>query len=96
MWDYDDNGGTVTKWSTIRQDVSNIQASVNALSSGVDGRFTALDSSLKLYTDTHIQTAVAELSTTYATGTDLDDVKTVLEWMYSGLKSSAGPDKSVA
>lgn len=86
----------VEKWSTIRQDISNIQASINALSSGIDGRFTALDSSLKLYTDTQIQTAVAELSTTYATGTDLDGVKTVLEWMYSGLKSSAGPDKSVA
>ena len=95
-WTTDSHGNTITQWSKIQQSVDSISTNVNALSQNVDGRFTAVQSAINQSVDQKIQTAKTEISNMYASGQDVNGIKQVLEWMYSGLKSSAGPDQSVA
>ena len=95
-WTTDSHGNTITQWSKIQQSVDSISTNVNALSQNVDGRFTAVQSAINQSVDQKIQTAKTELSNMYASGQDVNGIKQVVEWMYSGLKSSAGPDQSVA
>jgi chromosome segregation ATPase len=95
-WTTDSHGNTITQWSKIQQSVDSISTNVNALSQNVDGRFTAVQSAINQSVDQKIQTAKTEISNMYASGQDVNGVKQVVEWMYSGLKSSAGPDQSVA
>ena len=95
-WTTDSHGNTITQWSKIQQSVDSISTNVNALSQNVDGRFTAVQSAINQSVDQKIQTAKTEISNMYASGQDVNGIKQVVEWMYSGLKSSAGPDQSVA
>lgn len=96
MWTQDSQGNTVTQWSKIQQDLTSINSEVNALTQGLDNRFTAVQSSINQSVDQKIQTAKTEIGNMYATGTDVNNIRTVVEWMYSGLKSSAGPTSSIA
>lgn len=81
-----DNGITSTQWSTLSQKVDSIEIAVNAMSS--DGNITE---ALRASIETAVEDEVAslDLATTYA---KTDDVGAVLEWMYSGLKSSTASD----
>lgn len=95
-WTTDDQGNTVTQWSKIQQNVDSIDLEVSGLTEGLDGRFETVQSNINQSVDTKIQTAKTEISNTYARGEDVNGVKQVIEWMYSGLKSSAGPEQSIA
>ena len=88
-WTTDGNNQTITQWSKLRQDLNSIETSVNSLK--VDGNLTqALTTSIQqLITD---KIASLQLGTTYATVERVGDVEKVLEWMYSGLESSASED----
>ena len=88
-WTKDGNNQTITQWSKLRQDLNSIETSVNSLK--VDGNLTqALTTSIQqLITD---KIASLQLGTTYATVERVGDVEKVLEWMYSGLESSASGD----
>lgn len=88
-WTTDGNNQTITQWSKLRQDLNSIETSVNSLK--VDGNLTqALTTSIQqLITD---KIASLQLGTTYATVARVGDVEKVLEWMYSGLESSASED----
>ena len=88
-WTTDDNNQTITQWSKLKQDLNSIETSVNSLK--VDGNLTqALTTSIQqLITD---RIASLQLGTTYATVARIGDVEKVLEWMYSGLESSASED----
>ena len=88
-WTKDGNNQTITQWSKLRQDLNSIETSVNSLK--VDGNLTqALTTSIQqLITD---KIASLQLGTTYATVARVGDVEKVLEWMYSGLESSASED----
>ena len=88
-WTTDGNNQTITQWSKLRQDLNSIETSVNSLK--VDGNLTqALTTSIQqLITD---KIASLQLGTTYATVARVGDVEKVLEWMYSGLESSASGD----
>lgn len=88
-WTKDGNNQTITQWSKLRQDLNSIETSVNSLK--VNGNLTqALTTSIQqLITD---KIASLQLGTTYATVARVGDVEKVLEWMYSGLESSASGD----
>lgn len=95
-WTTDDQGNTITQWSKIQQAVDSIITSVNALTTNVDGRFIAVQSAINQSVDQKLQTARTDIDNIYAKGNDVNGLKQVVEWMYSGLKSSAGPEKSIA
>ena len=82
------------QWSTIRQDLSTIQTAVNNINK-VGGSLDVLQSQITQEVVDRNQ-AITDLSNTYARVTDVNGVKNIVEWMYSGLKSSTAPDKSYA
>lgn len=88
-WTTDSNNQTITQWSKLQQEINSVESSVNSLK--VDGNLTqALTTSIQqLITD---KIASLQLGTTYATTARVGDVEKVLEWMYSGLESSASGD----
>lgn len=88
-WTTDNNNQTITQWSKLQQEINSVESSVNSLK--VDGNLTqALTTSIQqLITD---KIASLQLGTTYATVARVGDVEKVLEWMYSGLESSASGD----
>ena len=88
-----DGNQTVTQWSKLQQSVNSIESSVNSLKQ--EGNLTtALTSSIEQL----IQNDIASLSlgTTYAKVSDVDDTKRVIEWLYSGLQTSASAEKTFA
>lgn len=82
------------QWSTIRQDLSTIQTAVNNINK-VGGSLDVLQSQITQEVVDRNQ-AITDLGNTYARVTDVNGVKNIVEWMYSGLKSSTAPDKSYA
>lgn len=90
LWDYGDDGSIVTKWSQLRQSVNNVSSEVNQVTRQ-GGRLDTLQSAINQEI-TDRGAAITQLSNTY-TNTDAQ-TKKVLEWMYSGLKSSASANKS--
>lgn len=87
-WDIDPNTGEkTTKWSKLDQRTTSIEQSVNNIK--VNGNLSqAMQSSIHQLIDGDI--ANLELSTTYAS----KDAEKIVEWLYSGLKSSTLPDKT--
>ena len=96
LWDYG-TGDTqhVTKWSTLRQSVSDISSEVNRVETKADGYNNTLQSKINQEV-TDRGEAITNLGNTYARITDVDGVKDVIEWMYSGLKSSSSANKTYA
>lgn len=93
LWDYNDDS-IVTKWSTIRQSLNSIQSDVNSITE-TGGALDLLQSQITQEV-TDRGDAITNLGNTYARITDVDGVKDVIEWMYSGLKSGSGADKTYA
>lgn len=93
FWTTDSHGNTVTQWSKISQDVQSIQSTVNSLTAASSGDYQALQSSIEQYVDNEVGAAVTNIGNTYVKISDIDDV---IEWMYSGLKSSASSNMSYA
>ena len=93
LWDYND-ASIVTKWSTIRQSLNSIQSDVNSITQ-TGGALDLLQSQITQEV-TDRGDAITNLGNTYARITDVDGVKDVIEWMYSGLKSGSGADKTYA
>lgn len=93
LWDYND-ASIVTKWSTIRQSLNSIQSDVNSITE-TGGALDLLQSQITQEV-TDRGDAITNLGNTYARITDVDGVKDVIEWMYSGLKSGSGADKTYA
>ena len=88
-----DGNQTVTQWSKLQQSINSVESSVNSLKQ--EGNLTtALTSSIEQL----IQNDIASLSlgTTYAKVSDVDDTKRVIEWLYSGLQTSASAEKTFA
>lgn len=88
-----DGNQTVTQWSKLQQSINSVESSVNSLKQ--EGNLTtALTSSIEQL----IQNDIASLSlgTTYARVSDVDDTKRVIEWLYSGLQTSASAEKTFA
>lgn len=96
LWDYG-TGDTqhVTKWSTLRQSVSDVSSEVNRVETKADGYNNTLQSKINQEV-TDRGEAITNLGNTYARITDVDGVKDVIEWMYSGLKSSSSANKTYA
>ena len=92
-WDIDDYGNEITKWSKIQQSVNSISQQVNSLETN-GPQSEAFSSSI----DQKIDGKIAELNlgTTYAKAVDLDGTQQVIEWLYSGLKTTSSPDKTFA
>lgn len=87
-WDINPNTGEkTTKWSKLDQRTNSIEQSVNDIK--VNGNLSqAMQSSIHQLINGDI--ANLELSTTYAN----KDAEKIIEWLYSGLKSSTSPDKT--
>ena len=88
-----DGNQTVTQWSKLQQSINSVESSVNSLKQ--EGNLsTALTSSIEQL----IQNDIASLSlgTTYARVSDVDETKRVIEWLYSGLQTSASAEKTFA
>lgn len=94
LWDYG-TGDTehVTKWSTLRQSVSDVSSEVNRVEAKADGYNNTLQSKINQEV-TDRGEAITTLSNTFARSTE--DLQDVIEWMYSGLHSGASADKSYA
>lgn len=94
LWDYG-TGDTehVTKWSTLRQSVSDVSSEVNQVEAKADGYNNTLQSKINQEV-TDRGKAVTTLSNTFARSTE--DLQSVIEWMYSGLHSGASADMSYA
>ena len=94
LWDYG-TGDTehVTKWSTLRQSVSDVSSEVNRVEAKADGYNNTLQSKINQEV-TDRGEAVTTLSNTFARSTK--DLQSVIEWMYSGLHSGASADMSYA
>ena len=87
-----DNDVTKTQWSNLIQSVNTLEGSVSSLASTTNGLVTVsegLDSRINLAINGKI--AELNLGTTYA---KINDVKGILEWMYSGLKSASSSSLS--
>ena len=87
-----DNDVTKTQWSNLIQSVNTLEGSVSSLTSTTNGLVTVsegLDSRINLAINGKI--AELNLGTTYA---KINDVKGILEWMYSGLKSASSSSLS--
>lgn len=87
-----DNDITKTQWSNLIQSVNTLEGSVSSLTSTTNGLVTVsegLDSRINLAINGKI--AELNLGTTYA---KINDVKGILEWMYSGLKSASSSSLS--
>ena len=83
-WDQDDQGNDITKWSNIQQQVDAIYLTVNSLVT--NGNLSnALTSAIEALVQNGI--AALNLGNTYAKIEDVNGIKTVIEWLYSGLKS---------
>lgn len=96
LWDYEQDGSIVTKWSTIRQSINNITSQVNSISDGIDGHVNSLQSQITQEVNDRNE-AITTISNTYANSVeDVNGIKEVIEWMYSGLTSSASEDLSYA
>ena len=94
LWDYDQDGSIVTKWSAIRQSINNITSEVNSISDGIDGHVNSLQSQITQEVNDRNE-AITTISNTYANSVeDVNGIKEVIEWMYSGLTSSASEDLS--
>ena len=83
-WDTDNQGNDVTKWSNIQQQVDAIYVTVNSLVTN-----GTLSQALTSAIEALVQDGIASLNlgNTYARIEDVNGVKTVIEWLYSGLKS---------
>ena len=94
LWDYG-TGDTehVTKWSQLRQSVDGVSSEVNRVEAKADGYNNTLQSKINQEV-TDRGKAVTTLSNTFAKSTK--DLQGVIEWMYSGLHSSASADMSYA
>lgn len=94
LWDYG-TGDTqhVTKWSTLRQSVSDVSSEVNRVEAKADGYNNTLQSKINQEV-TDRGEAVTTLSNTFARSTE--GLQDVIEWMYSGLHSGASADMSYA
>jgi hypothetical protein len=91
VWSRDDDV-TKTQWSSLIQTVNTLDASVSSLTTTTNGLVAiseALDARISLAIDDKI--AELNLGTTYA---KTNDLKQILEWMYSGLKSSSSSSLS--
>lgn len=93
FWTTDEYGNTITQWSKIQQDYQSIRSEVSALTAASSGDYTGLQSSLQQYVDTKLNTAVTNIGNTYV---KTNDIKEILEWMYSGMRSSSSPNLSYA
>lgn len=93
VWTTDTNGNRITSWSKIAQDVSSIALEVAQLKAGqtVGGEIDYEALSGALYTHITGNTITSGLQATWAHFLGLDDgTLTTLEWLASGVKSSAG------
>ena len=92
-WDTDEFGNEIYKWSKIQQSVNSISSTVNDLVT--NGNISqALTSSIEQLVQGKI--AQLNLGTTYATINDVNGVKDVIEWLYSGLKTQSDPTSTFA
>lgn len=96
LWDYENDGSIVTKWSQLRQQIDSISSEVDSISEGISGDVNTLQSQITQEINDRNQ-AITQINNTYASSiTDVNGLKQVVEWMYSGLRSSAGADQSFA
>ena len=93
-WDIDSQTGVkTTKWSNLQAALDSVSLSVNDLKT--NGNLTrAMTASIESLISDDI--TALNLGTTYATISDVDNVEKVVEWFYSGIKSSAQADKTIA
>lgn len=96
LWDYENDGSIVTKWSQLRQQIDSISSEVDNISEGISGDVNMLQSQITQEINDRNQ-AITQINNTFASSiTDVNGLKQVVEWMYSGLRSSAGADQSFA
>ena len=95
VWTTDTNGNRITSWSKIQQDVNSIQAEVLQLKAGqsTGGQidYEALSGALYSYITGNTVTSGIQATWAHFLGLS-DDTLTTLEWLASGVKSSAGGD----
>ena len=97
MWEEDPTTHQkVYKWSKIQQDYNQIQSRVATLETvaGFPDSYEALVADL--IQSIKDDEAFAEFMTGYATVQDVNNVKTVVEWLYSGLRNSTTPDRTIS
>lgn len=97
MWEEDPTTHQkVYKWSKIQQEYNQIQSRVATLETvaGFPDSYEALVADL--IQGIKDDEAFAELMTGYATVQDVNNVKTVVEWLYSGLRNSTTPDRTIS
>lgn len=92
LWDTSDEA-TRTKWSKLYQDVDTLNFQVGSLVAASSGDYQALLSNIEQYVDEKVGTAVTNIDNIYA---KINDVGTIIDWMYSGMKSSASDTYSFA
>lgn len=94
VWSNDEvHNKTNAAWSKISQSVDQITSRVATLeTNGVDTQSLSSTINQKI-ANGEIQ---LNLDNTYARKTTVDDVEQIIEWMYSGLRSSTGQDKTIA
>lgn len=91
-WDIDSTTGQKTaKWSKLQNDVDSISLEIANLT-GNETSSQSLTTAIESMIEDDI--AALNLNTTYASISDVNNAKNILEWLYSGLKSSAGQDKT--
>ena len=97
MWEEDPTTHQkVYKWSKIQQEYNQIQSRVATLETvaGFPDSYEALVADL--IQSIKDDEAFVELMTGYATVQDVNNVKTVVEWLYSGLRNSTTPDRTIS
>lgn len=92
-WDVDPQTGTkTTKWSNLQQGLDSITSSVNRINNNI-GTSEALQTSLtQQITNEGIARSTLESNWTLIQ----NDTEKILKWMYSGLTTEAGKDKTFA
>jgi hypothetical protein len=94
VWSNDEvHNKTNAAWSKISQSVSEITSRVATLeTNGIDTQTLSSTINQKI-ANGEIQ---LNLDNTYAKKSDVDGVEQIIEWMYSGLRTSTGQDKTIA
>lgn len=91
-WDIDSTTGQKTaKWSKLQNDLNSISLEIANLT-GNETSSQSLTAAIESMIENDI--AALNLNTTYASVSDVNNAKNILEWLYSGLKSSSGQDKT--
>lgn len=83
-------------WSSIEQTTDSLTTQVNSISQKQSSDYTALQSQITQAVNDEDQSVRTDIDNTYSKIADVDGVKEVLGWMYSGIKTGAAKDTSFA